>query len=102
LFYDHIVIKFLTKLYDYRGVHTKNNATSTSQWYEPTTLERSRGASLSSLNELDFHSNAIEEKVSRLFKLGAVHKTRSQSAGVCPVRTFSNKGGFSDADVRTL
>ena len=47
----------------YRGVQTKTNATSTTQWYDPTTLERSRGASLSSLNELDIHSNAIDKQV---------------------------------------
>uniref|UniRef100_H2YGJ0 XK-related protein n=1 Tax=Ciona savignyi TaxID=51511 RepID=H2YGJ0_CIOSA len=35
-----------------RGVAKKERRTTT-EWYEPTTLERSRGASLSSLNELD-------------------------------------------------
>ncbi|XP_076817034.1 uncharacterized protein LOC143462677 [Clavelina lepadiformis] len=43
-----------------RGIQSKDGAT-TAQWYKPTTLERSRGASLSSLNELDYYQNTEEE-----------------------------------------
>ena len=39
-----------------RGIEEKH-VTSTAQWYKPTTLERSRGASLSSLNELDCYED---------------------------------------------
>ncbi|XP_002127128.3 uncharacterized protein LOC100183252 [Ciona intestinalis] len=79
-----------------RGVG-KNDKRTTAEWYEPTTLERSRGASLSSLNDLDNYCRNDDKNISEQGSHLVSNTNLSRSMGsLAPVSDERERPGKSN------